>query len=129
MTRCLTVDQLLALHQAVIADTGGATGIRDRGGLESAAAQPMATFDGIELHVNLPAKAAALAVSLALNHPFVDGNKRVAHAAMEVFLVMNGFEIKASVDAQEQLMLEVAAGNRTREELTVWLEQHVHRLS
>ena len=54
--------------------------------LESAVAQPRATFDGVDLHPTVTGKAAALACSLALNHPFVDGNKRVAHAAMEVFL-------------------------------------------
>ena len=68
---------------------------------------------------------AALCFSLALNHPFVDGNKRVAHAAMEVFLVLNGAELVASVDEQEQLMLDVAAGRHTREQLTIWIERHV----
>jgi len=70
-------------------------------------------------------KAAALGFSLAMNHPFVDGNKRVAHAAMEVFLLLNGFEINAAVDEQERLMLDLAAGKVTREQLTVWLENHV----
>jgi death-on-curing protein len=60
-----------------------------------------------------------------MNHPFVDGNKRVAHAAMDVFLLLNGLEIKAPLDGQERLMLDLAAGKLTRQELTSWLKKHV----
>lgn len=123
--RYLTLGEVVALHRAILESSGGATGIRDLGALESALAQPRASFGGIDLHATLSAKAAALAFSLALNHPFVDGNKRVAHAAMEVFLVLNGHEITATVDEQERLMLDLAAGLITREELAIWVEQHV----
>lgn len=75
--RFLTLGEVVALHRAVIETTGGATGLRDLPGLESAVAQPRATFAGADLHPTLTGKAAALACSLALNHPFVDGNKRV----------------------------------------------------
>jgi death-on-curing protein len=102
----------------VLEASGGSDGLRDLGLLESALAQPRASFGGIDLHASLPAKAAALAFSLALNHAFLDGNKGVAHAAMAVFLLLNGLEIVASVDEQERLMLELAAGNMTREQLT-----------
>jgi death-on-curing protein len=61
------------------------------------------------------------------NHPFVDGNKRIGHAAMEVFLVLNGHEIDASVDEQERLMLDVAAGLIDRPELAGWLSAHVKK--
>ena len=97
--------------------------------LESALAQPRVTFGGSDLHPTLAAKAAALCFSLALNHPFIDGNKRVAHAAMEVFLMLNGWEIVADVDEQEQLMLEIAAGRWSREQLHEWLQDHVMRLN
>ena len=93
--RYLSLGEIVALHQALIERTGGATGIRDFGGLESALAQPRATFGGTDLHATLPEKAAALGFSLAFNHPFVDGNKRVAHAAMEVFVLMNGLSWSA----------------------------------
>lgn len=62
--------------------------------------------------------------SLALNHPFLDGNKRIAHAAMEAFLQLNGYEIVATVDEQERLMLDLAAGLVTREQLADWLQKH-----
>lgn len=81
--RYLTLGEVVALHRAVIERTGGASGIRDLGSLESALAQPRASFGGADLHASLPAKAAALGFSLTLNHPFLDGNKRTAHAAME----------------------------------------------
>jgi death-on-curing protein len=70
-------------------------------------------------------KAAALGFSLISNHPFVDGNKRAGHAAMEVFLVLNGYEIDASVDEQEQIILQLAAGKLERKAFTEWLRIHV----
>ena len=68
------------------------------------------TFGGQELYPGLADKAAALGFSLVCNHPFVDGNKRVGHAAMETFLVLNGWELAAGVDEQEQVILRLAAG-------------------
>ncbi len=84
------------------------------------------TLGEVDLHLTLAAKAAALAFSLTLNHPFVDGNKRAAHAAMEVILILNDHELTGSVDEQERLMLDLAAGRLTREQLTGWIEKHSH---
>jgi len=122
--RYLTLGEVVALHRAVIESTGGATGLRDLPALESAIAKPRATFDGVDLHPTITGKAAALAYSLALNHPFLDGNKRVAHAAMEVFLALNGLELRANIDEQETLFLSLAEGRSSRPELEAWLEQH-----
>ena len=83
------------------------------------------TFGDVELYPSVSEKAATLAFSLIQNHPFVDGNKRIGHAAMEVMLVLNGFEIQASVDEQEQLILNVASSSVSRSELTKWLEEHL----
>jgi len=127
--RYLTLGEVVDLHRAIIDSSGGATGVRDLAMLESALAQPRATFGGSDLHPTLTAKAAALCFSLALNHPFIDGNKRIAHAAMEVFLMLNGWEIVADVDEQERLMLEVAAGSWSREQLHEWLQARVMRLN
>lgn len=123
--RYLSAAEILDLHRRVIQQSGGAEGLRDRGGLLSAVAQPKMTFGGDELYASVIDKAAVLAVSLSQNHPFVDGNKRVAHAAMEVFLVLNGQEVEASVDEQERLMMELAAGNLGREDVVEWLSAHV----
>jgi death-on-curing protein len=121
----LTAEQVLDLHALVIARSGGAGGVRDRNGLESAVATPKMTFGGKDLYPTLGDKAAALGHSLVMNHPFVDGNKRVGHAAMEVMLVLNGYEIAAGVDEQEAVVLAVAAGAMTREQFTAWVKDHV----
>jgi death-on-curing protein len=124
--RYLTLGEVVALHRAIVGTSGGPAGIRDLGALDAALAQPRASFAGSDLYPSLATKAAALALSLTLKHPFVDGNKRAGHAAMEVFLILNGYELAASVDEQERLMLDLAAGNVTREQLTDWIEEHMH---
>jgi death on curing protein len=126
--RHLTLGEVVELHQRLLTASGGASGIRDLGLLESALAQPHATFDGIDLHPTVIDKAAALGFALVANHAFVDGNKRIRHAAMEVFLVLNGFEILAGVDEQERFMLAVASGTLDRTDLARWLSQHVRAL-
>jgi death-on-curing protein len=127
--RYLTLAEVLSLHGALLASSGGAAGVRDLGRVQAALAQPMSTFDGVELYPTLVAKASALGFSLIQGHPFVDGNKRIGHAAMEVFLVLNGLEIRASTDEQEATILAVAEGASTREALEAWLKQSVHLLS
>lgn len=125
MTCYLSLAEVLELHQTVLERWGGASGIRDINALESALAQPRQSFGGAELYSDLATKAAALCYSLVLNHPFVDGNKRIGHAAMEVFLLLNGHELHAPVDEQEQLMLQLAAGNLKREAFAEWVKQHM----
>ena len=105
MTRYLTVNEVLQLYRQVMDRSGGTVGILSMETLESAVAQPRATFDGKELYPSLGEKAAALGFSLVMNHAFVDGNKRIGHAGMETFLVLNGFQIDASVDEQERIIL------------------------
>ena len=92
MIQYLSLSQVLFLHQRLIEQSGGTSGTRDQNALESALAQPKMTFEGKELYLTLAEKAAALCYSLISNHPFVDGNKRIGHAVMEVFLVINGYE-------------------------------------
>lgn len=123
--RYLTLGEVVALHRAIVEATGGADGIRDLSALESALAQPKATFDTVDLYPTVVEKASSLGFGLAMNHPFVDGDKRIAHAAMAVFLDLNGFTIDADVDQQERLMLDLAAGTLSRSALTTWLEAHL----
>ena len=70
-------------------------------------------------------KAAAICFSLIKNHPFIDGNKRVGHAAMATFLLLNGLELSASVDSQEIVILGIASGTQTREDLVEWIQGHI----
>ena len=125
MIRFLTVEEVEILHARIVASTGGSTGLRDRGALESAVNQPRASFAGDDLYPTTIDKAAAMAFSLVKNHSFVDGNKRIGHAAMEVFLLLNGHEIASTVDDQERLFLSLAAGTLTRQALVSWLSNHV----
>ena len=122
--RHLSISEILELHERLIASSGGATGIRDLGALESAINQPYASFGGKDFYPDLTAKAAALCFSLVMNHPFVDGNKRAGHAAMETFLLLNGFEINAGADEQEKIMLNLAAGRLDRNAFVSWLREH-----
>ena len=85
------------------------------------------TFGGEDLYPRFAEKAAALGFSLVCNHPFMDGNKRVGHAAMETFLVLNGQELAAPVDEQEQVILRLAGGELKREELVAWVESHLRQ--
>ncbi len=125
MIRYLTLVEVLNLHRQIIQQSGGALGVRDLGALESALAQPRMTFGGEDLYPTLADKAAALGFSIIMNHPFVDGNKRTGHAAMETFLVLNGLEISPSVDEQEQVILALASGNSGRESFVEWLKKHI----
>ena len=84
-----------------------------------------ATFESRDLYPDVLAKAAALCYLIVLNHPFVDGNKRVEHAAMETMLILNGFEISADIEQQERIILDLAAGNLSRERFTDWLKRNV----
>ncbi len=125
MIRCLTLEEVLELHRLTLEQSGGMGGVRDLGGLDSALAQPRMAFGGQELYPSLAEKAAALGFSLVCNHPFVDGNKRVGHAAMETFLVLNGWELEAAVDEQEQVILRLAAGSLKRDEFVAWVQSHL----
>lgn len=122
--RYLSISEVLELHERLISSSRGQTGIRDLGALESAVNQPYVTFDQQYLYPDLVSKAAAICFSLVMNHPFLDGNKRVGHAAMETFLVLNGADFNCSVNEQEQVMLNLAAGRMDRAEFTNWVKKH-----
>ncbi len=121
----ISMDEVLVLHQHIIETSGGSIGLLNRSGLESAVEQPRMTFDGQDLYPTVVEKAAALCFSLIQNHPFIDGNKRVGHAAMEASLILNGYEIDATVDIQEQIILGVASGDVSRDQFVRWLKEHI----
>lgn len=122
--RFLTLIEVLELHRRILAQSGGALGVRDLNLLESAIAQPRVTFAGEDLYPSLLEKAAALGFSIVMNHPFIDGNKRTGHAAMETFLVLNRTEIHASVDEQERVILAIASGELSRDAFLDWLQRN-----
>lgn len=125
----ISLDAVLAFYRRIVQTIGGSEKLLNRSGLESAIAQPRMTFGGKDLYPTVEEKAAALCFSLIQNHPFVDGNKRIGHAAMEMFLTSNGYGIDATVDIQEQIILGVASGEVSREQLVEWLREHICELN
>jgi death on curing protein len=113
-----------ALHAAQIREHGGQPGIRDEGLLESALARPVNVW-GYDEGVDLAALAAEYGYGLAKNHAFLDGNKRIAFVAANVFLLLNGFEIDASEPETVHIMLGVADGSLTRDEFAVWIRSRL----
>jgi death-on-curing protein len=122
--RYLGLAEVTWLHDRIIGNSGGSPGLRDLGLLEAALAQPPAAFDGLDLYPDLIAKASSLCFSLVNGHAFVDGNKRIGHAAMEMFLLPNGARLVAEVDEQERLILDLAAGSLSRQEMEAWIRRH-----
>lgn len=122
--RHLALGEVLFLHQEIIATSGGATSLRDLGPLEAAMAQPRMTFDDANLYPDLVDKAATLAYGLINNHPFVDGNNRAGHAALEIFLLLNGHELTAIVESAEAAILGVASGTWERGRFATWVRTH-----
>ncbi len=121
----LSVDQVLAIHQRGIDEHGGSTELSDRGLLESAAAMPRAQFAGEFLHAGPPTMAAAYLFHLCKNHPFVDGNKRVAIATAETFVLLNDHELVATDDELIHLTLGVADGSISKDEAIAFFRKHV----
>ena len=119
-----TIEEVLAIHDALIAEFGGAAGLRDAGALDSALMRPqLGYYDG------LIEEAAALLESLAMNHPFVDGNKRTAFAATEVFLSLNGHFIDCDSREAYDFFMQLFATNSFRfAQLHAWLEETVKPL-
>ena len=114
----LTVEIVLEIHAEAIAGFGGATGIREPALLESAVAAPQASWAGESPYADIIEIAAAYLFYLCQNHPFVDGNKRVALASCLVFLKLNGIEPAPDGPAWEELTLDVAASRIDRDEAT-----------
>ena len=121
----LTLETVLAIHAAGIAAHGGSAEIHDKGLVDSAVAQPLMTFGGVDLYLTLADKAAALGFSLTSNHGFKDGNKRVGFTTMDTFLRMNGHRIVADADDAEAVSLAVSDHKMTRNAYTEWVRQHV----
>ena len=121
----LTKQQVILLHRDVIAQSGGSPEIRDEGLLESALNAPFQTFAGIELYPTIIDKAAQLGYSLIKNHAFVDGNKRIGTHVMLIFLMLNGIDVDYEDEELTRLILGVAAGEISSEQLLAWLQAHI----
>jgi len=126
MADFLNLEEVLSLHADQIALYGGDHGVRDIGMLDSAVAQPQATFDGEFLHKNLFEMAAAYLFHIVQNHPFLDGNKRTGVVAAMVFLDLNGIEIDAPQGGIYEITLSVAMGKAGKKEIAEFFCTHAN---
>ena len=121
----LDIDDVLEIHELQLAEFGGMAGLRDRGLLESAVAQPMASAFGQFLHTDVVHMAAAYLFHLASNHAFIDGNKRTALVAAIVFLELNGYVLPDGAPELYDLTLGVANGTIPKDRVTDTLRRLV----
>ncbi|MDD7512843.1 MAG: type II toxin-antitoxin system death-on-curing family toxin [Clostridiales bacterium] len=120
----LTKDQIVKLHHVLIETSGGYSGIRDEGMLDSAVKLPLQTFDDCELFPSILDKATRLAYGLIKNHPFVDGNKRIATHAMLIFLSLNGMMLSYEDEELIDIILKVASSQANESDLYQWIDKH-----
>ena len=120
----ISVKDAEEIHKVLINTFGGSHGVRDINGLESALARPFQSFENQELYPSVILKAAALLESILLNHPFIDGNKRVGYTLMRLFLLSNGFDIEASQDDKYEFIISVASGKKDFDGIAEWLTVH-----
>ncbi|MBK7885006.1 MAG: type II toxin-antitoxin system death-on-curing family toxin [Chitinophagaceae bacterium] len=120
----ISLEDVLLLHELSIKDYGGASGVRDIGLLESAIARPYQTFGVEELYPDAIQKAAAIAESLIINHPFVDGNKRTGMLAMYAILKEDNLKITASSDDLYKFIISISTGEKRFEDIVVWLHKN-----
>ena len=120
----LSKPQIFLLHEQLIAETGGSSGLRDEGMLDSALNAPFQTFGGEDVYPSLQQKAAHLCFGLVKNHPFVDGNKRIGAHVMLVFLALNGIELQYTQTELSDIILQLAAGTIQSSDLLNWVLTH-----
>ena len=120
----LPKSQILLIHDQLISETGGSSGLRDEGMLDSALNAPFQTFGGEDVYPSLQKKAARLCFGLVKNHPFVDGNKRIGAHAMLVFLALNGIELQHTQSELSDVILQLAAGEIEATDLLRWILAH-----
>ena len=112
------------MHAELIAATGGSNGIRDEVLLDAALAAPFISFGGMDLYPSLEQKAARLGYGLIKNHAMIDGNKRIGAHAMLVFLALNDIRLQYTQEELYTIILDVAAGKSSQENLLTWIEAH-----
>ena len=124
----LTLQDIYELHTQLENAFVLSSGVRDENLLASAVNTPFQTFMGNDLYPSLYDKAAQLCYGIANNHPFTDGNKRTALHSMYVYLIINGFDITATQQDVENMIIDVAAGNMTNVELAQWLRENTVKI-
>lgn len=120
----ITKEEVLLIHSEVIKLYGGANGIRDVNGLESAIARPYQTYDSLDLYPSVYEKAAAIGESIIMNHPFIDGNKRTGYVLVETILRLSGNKIISTDDDLYSFVISISTGEIKFEQIVEWLKQN-----
>jgi death-on-curing protein len=124
----LALEEILYLHREQISRFGGSHGVRDMGLLDSAISAPMATFSGAFLQTDLFEMAAAYLYHLVMNHPFIDGNKRVGAIAADVFLFTNGYDLVVDPKKFSDLVFDTAQGKLAKHDIARFLKIHSRKI-
>ena len=112
---------VLNIHKILIDKFGGSKGVRDQGSLESAINRPFASFDNQDLYPTPSDKAAAILESILINHPFVDGNKRIAYVLMRLILLDNGLDLVANQEDKYKMVISASTGDIRFDDIKKWI--------
>ena len=121
----ISANDVEEIHKLLIDTFGGSHGIRDLSALQSALPRPFQTFEGKELYPTAIAKASALLESILFNHPFIDDNKRTGYVVTRLFLINNGFDIKATEIEKFHFVMEIASAKISFDQIAEWLGKHL----
>jgi len=121
----IDIQEVIQIHEILIEQYGGTKGVRDKRLLESAINRPFQTFDGKDLYDSPIEKSAAIFESLIKNHPFIDGNKRIAYVLLRVILLQYKLDLKADQDEKYRFVIEVAKGKLSFEQIKLWIHNQI----
>lgn len=117
----ISKELVLSLNKIIAESSGGSSGIRDEKSLLSAINRPFQTFDGKDLYLSGIDKSAAIFQSIIINHPFIDGNKRMAYAFLRLLLFEDGLDIDATDDEKYQFVIEASKGKLDFDQIKSWI--------
>jgi death-on-curing protein len=122
----INIDEVEEIQKVLINTFGGIHGVRDRSALDSALQRPFQTFNQVDLYPSILEKAAALLESILINHPFIDGNKRIGYTLLRLFLIKNDFDLSGSQEMKYNFIIEVASGKIKYDDILSWLKVNTY---
>lgn len=122
----ISIDEVEEIQKVLINTFGGIHGVRDRSALDSALQRPFQTFNQVDLYPSILEKASALLESILINHPFIDGNKRIGYTLLRLFLIKNDFDISGSQEMKYNFIIEIASGKIKYDDILSWLKLNTY---